>query len=94
MELDTNFTEIYLMDSKVVSENVKLSHSIWLKLPGLKGQKHNDSDMRRLQRVAHPNVNKIENYEKYLNEAEKKYLKNHQNGWIEKHKDAWDILKK
>ena len=56
--------------------------------------KHNDSDMRRLQRVAHPNVNKIENYEKYLNEAEKKYLKNHQNGWIEKHKDAWDILKK
>ena len=32
----------------------------------LKGQKHNDSDMRRLQRVAHPNVNKIENYEKYL----------------------------
>ena len=50
--------------------------------------------MRRLQRVAHPNVNKIENYEKYLNEAEKKYLKNHQNGWIEKHKDAWGILKK
>ena len=61
---------------------------------GLKGQKHNDTDMRRLQRVAHPNVNKIENYEKYLNEAELEYLKNHKNGWIEKHKDAWDILKK
>ena len=94
MELESNFTEIYLMDSKTVSNNVKLSHSIWLKLPGLKGQKHNDTDMRRLQRVAHPNIQKIKNYEKYLNSAESEYLKNHQDGWMEKYKDAWSILKK
>jgi hypothetical protein len=71
-----------------------LGHQIWLKLPGIKGQKHNDSDMRRLERVAHKNIYKIPNYEKYLNQTEIEYLKNYQDNWIEKYKDAWNILKK
>jgi len=94
MDLNSTYSEIYLIDSKTDSNFIKLGHQIWLKLPGLKGQKHNDGEMRRLERISHKNINKIENYEKYLNEVELEYLKNYQDGWMEKHKDAWNILNK
>ena len=94
MDLYSNLNEIFVVDSKTVANFVKLGHQIWLKIPGQKGQKHNDSDMRRLERVAHKNIYKIPNYEKYLNEIEIEYLKNYQENWIEKYKDNWQILKK
>jgi hypothetical protein len=94
MDLNSNFNEIFVVDSKTVANFVKLGHQIWLKIPGQKGQKHNDSDMRRLERVAHKNIYKIPNYEKYLNETEIEYLKNYQENWIKKYKDNWQILKK
>jgi len=34
--------------TKIVAKVIKLGHAKWLKQPGAKGQKHNDSDMRSL----------------------------------------------
>ena len=94
MDLNSNDNEIYIIDSKTVANFVKLGHQIWLKLPGLKGQKHNDGDMRRLERVAHKNINRVPNYEKYLDQIELEYLKDYKENWMEKYRDNWQILKK
>jgi hypothetical protein len=50
MSKDTHASEIFVINSKVVACAISTSHKIWLKLPGLKGQKHNESPMRRLHR--------------------------------------------
>jgi len=40
---------VYVIPAKVVAKVCKLSHETWMSLPGAKGQKHNDSDMRKIR---------------------------------------------
>lgn len=37
---------IYVIPAKVVAKVIKTGHATWLKTPGKRGQKHNDSEMR------------------------------------------------
>ena len=39
--------DYFIVPSKTLANNVKESHQLWLNTPGLKGQKHNDSMMRK-----------------------------------------------
>ena len=92
LEIDSNKTEIYIIDSKTVSEILNFSHRIWLKVPGLKGRKHNDNNMRVLSRNNAVIVGKIKNFEEYLDADEINFLANHSEGWLNKYKDAWHLI--
>jgi hypothetical protein len=49
--------DFFVVPSKVVAKYVKESHSVWLKTPGRKGQKHKDTPLRKFNDPS----------EKYLN---------------------------
>jgi hypothetical protein len=94
MSKDSNENEIYVIDSEAVAHSVKNSHRIWLKLPGLKGKKHNDNSMRQLTRD-HKNIfAKLKNYKEYLSKEEIKFIEDHSSGWMNKYKDAWNLIGK
>lgn len=38
--------EYHIVPSKIVAQTIKNGHLNWLNTPGLKGQKHNDNDIR------------------------------------------------
>ena len=40
--------QVYVIRAAVVAKVIKTGHEKWLKTPGSKGQKHNDSDMRMI----------------------------------------------
>jgi hypothetical protein len=44
--LDGADTSVYVVPSAKVAKIIKDSHDTWLRTPGAKGQKHNDSKMR------------------------------------------------
>lgn len=95
IDLKSSRSEIFIIDSKTVAHVAKTSHQIYLKLPGLKGQKHKDSSMRKLYR----DYNYIsgvgsKNFEKYLSKSDMEFLKEFSEGWLDKFKDAWHLLKK
>jgi hypothetical protein len=95
MSKDSDKSEIFVIDSKTVSNFVKTGHKIWLKLPGLKGQKHNDTMMRQLTRDPFKNVvRKTKNYKEYLTKEEIKFLEEYSSGWMDKYKDAWHLINK
>tara|TARA_Y100001970_G_scaffold196847_1_gene239410 strand:- start:1942 stop:2490 length:549 start_codon:yes stop_codon:yes gene_type:complete len=96
METNSNKNEIYVIDSQTVSYVVKTSHKIYLKLPGLQGQKHNDSSMRKLYRNYQniSGVNKLQNFKSYLSKSEIEFLKIYSDGWLDKYKDAWHLIGK
>ena len=49
LNLNSNNSEIYVIDSKTVATVVKMSHQIWLKIPwALMEGKHKNTNMRRL----------------------------------------------
>jgi hypothetical protein len=92
MSKTSSNSEIYIIDSETVSYSIKTSHKIWLKLPGAKGKKHNDTAMRQLTRD-HKNIfAKKSNYKEYLNKEEINFINEHGSGWINKYKDAWRLL--
>ena len=91
MSKDSNKNEIFVIDSKVVAYAISISHKIWLKLPGLKGQKHNDSKMRALHRDFNF-FTKFKNYKEYLNKEEIKFIDDYSLGWMDKHKEAWSFI--
>ena len=41
--------QVYVIPAKVVAKVIKKGHETWLKTPGSKGQKHNDTEMRRIK---------------------------------------------
>ena len=91
-----NFSEVYVMDSTKVSEVIKMSHQIYLKLPGINGQMHNDNPMRSLAADIFMDVTNQynrESYREYLSEEEVSFLDQHREGWLEKYLDNWDILR-
>lgn len=92
MSKTSNENEIYIIESKTVSYLVKTSHKIWLKLPGVKGRKHNDNSMRQLTRDHKIIFTKKNNYKEYLNNEEIEFINEYSNGWINKYKDAWNLL--
>ena len=95
LEATSDKTEIYIMDSKTVSHVVENSHKIYLKLPGLKGQKHNDSTMRKLYRDYNSIAGlRTKNFKKYLTKSELKVLNKYSEGWLDKYKDAWHLIGK
>ena len=49
VDMENDSPTCYVVPSAVVAKVVKDSHSTWLALPGKKGQKHQDSDMRRVR---------------------------------------------
>ena len=91
MSKDTHASEIFVINSKVVACAISTSHKIWLKLPGLKGQKHNESSMRALHRDF-SFFTKVKNYKEYLNKEETKFIDEHSIGWMDKYKEAWNFI--
>ena len=41
-------SDVYIIPAEIVAKVVTESHATWLKTPGVKGQKHNDTDLRRI----------------------------------------------
>lgn len=93
MSDDINNSEIFIIDADVVSHVISMSHKIWLKLPGLKGRKHNDSPMRSLHRD-YNFFTKTKNYNEYLNKEENKFIQEHTFGWMNKYKNCWQLINK
>lgn len=48
VDLEEEHPMVYVIPSKVVAKVIKEGHAKWLRTPGAKGQKHNDSDMRSI----------------------------------------------
>ena len=93
MSKDSHKNEIFIINSKMVAYAISTSHKIWLKLPGLKGRKHNDSPMRALHRDF-SFFAKIKNYKEYLNKEEIKFIEEYSSGWMDKYRDAWHLINK
>lgn len=49
VNLDLLSPSVYVLPSKLVAKVVREVHAEWLSTPGRDGQKHNDSDMRRIK---------------------------------------------
>lgn len=49
VNLDLINPSVYVIPSRIVAKVVKDSHAEWLSTPGQKGQKHNDTEMRRIK---------------------------------------------
>jgi len=90
-------TEIFIIDSKNVADFLKLTHSIWLKVPGKNGKKHNDSKMRMLGRGINQDwIRNFDKIEKLLSKQEISFIKKMEktnNHWIAPFKDAWNLIK-
>lgn len=52
--------EYHIVPSIIVAQTIKDDHSNWLNTPGLKGQKHNDNDIRVFSDVNDEYLNKWE----------------------------------
>lgn len=48
VDLEPSIPSVYIVPSSIVAEVVRESHKAWLATPGRKGQKHNDTTMRRI----------------------------------------------
>jgi len=49
--------EYYIIPSKIMSVEVKEHHQGWLNSPGMKGQQHNDNDVRMVLLPPHTSIN-------------------------------------
>jgi hypothetical protein len=47
--LDDFESQVYVIPASQVAKVVRESHATWLRTPGAKGQKHNDSKMRQIR---------------------------------------------
>jgi len=85
--------DIYIMESSLVAKLVSVSHQIYLKVPGKKGQKHNDTNMRRLAFDFKKQWRSTTDLHKYLNKNEITFLEKYSQGWLNEYKNAWHLLK-
>ena len=69
---------VYVLPGKVVSKAIVESHKSWLSTPGKRGQKRNDSNMRRL----------LPDYSNAYLGMENPYP----TGWLAEYKNAWHLL--
>ena len=99
----THETEFFIIDSKIVSFALTISHKIWLKLPSVRKDIKNDSKMRVIKRDYKklspiPTIQRKlrennKDLSEYLSEGELNFLSNYSEGWMEKYKNAWDTIK-
>tara|TARA_B100001175_G_C19236658_1_gene507983 strand:+ start:99 stop:668 length:570 start_codon:yes stop_codon:yes gene_type:complete len=97
MSMQTSKNEIYIMDSEKVAHVTKMSHQIYLKLPGMKGQPHKDSPMRILSSNYENSVTNKNNRDKlneFLTKTELEFLNEYSDGWMDQYLDNWKILDK
>ena len=95
IESKSSFSEIFIIDADTVAKAVKTSHSIWLKLPGLKGQKHQEGSMRMFMRdYSSISGLKNNNQSDYLDDNDQKFISDFSEGWLDKYKDNWSLIKK
>lgn len=68
VNLDLLAPTVYVIPSRIVAKVVRNSHAEWLSLPGQKGQKHNDTEMRRIKNDYGPNFKSVKSgwMDKYL----------------------------
>ena len=94
MRKDSSENEIYVIDSKTVAYAAKMCHQIYLKLPGRNGQKHNDSNLRKLYKDYKITLGKrtLEEASEYLTKEEIEFLEKYSEGWLNQHRDAWHLL--
>jgi len=95
MSMQTSKSEIYIMDSEKVAHVTKMSHQIYLKLPGMKGQLHKDSPMRIMSSNFMNSVTNKNNRDKlkeFLTKTELEFIEKYSHGWMDKYLDNWDIL--
>jgi hypothetical protein len=59
VNLDLISPSVYVIPSKVVAKVVRDSHAEWLSMPGQKGQKHNETDLRRIKNDYGPSFKTI-----------------------------------
>ena len=59
VNLDLIIPSVYVIPSRIVAKVVRDSHGEWLKAPGQKGQKHNDTEMRRIKNDYGPKFKSI-----------------------------------
>jgi hypothetical protein len=68
----------YVIPSHAVAEVLATMHQAWLANPGKMGQKHNDTDMRRL----------MPDYSRTSGAGVGRYVK----GWLDEYREAWRLL--
>jgi hypothetical protein len=71
----------YVIPSRVVATVIKAAHAIWLKTPGKTGNKHNDSDMRRLQYDYSQTIPLTADQQPKMGP-----------GWLDQYRESWDLL--
>lgn len=76
----------YVVPSQVVADACRISHKIWKETPGVTGNPHNDSDMRRLL----PEYKR--NDRMRLSPSQEKFMNEHSLGWLERYRSAWHLL--
>jgi hypothetical protein len=55
VDLERASPVVHIVPSEVVADVLRRAHGAWLSIPGIRGQPHRDSDLRRiLPRYAHP----------------------------------------
>ncbi len=68
--------ECYIIPSAIVAQVLQESHQLWLALPGKRGQKHNDTDMRRL----------TPDYSQRIPGCA------YGRGWLDEYRQAWQLM--
>ena len=92
---ESNDYKIFVLDSKTVSYLTTMSHSIWLKLPGPNGNKHTDTNMRKLASDYFLEItakHNRENLEDYLSTGEIKFLEKYKHGWLDEYENNWQLI--
>lgn len=72
----------FIIPSAVVASILKDSHQLWLDTPGKDGNRHNDTDMRRL----------LPDYAR-RRQLQPTLLQKFGPGWMEKYRENWNILR-
>ena len=68
----------YILPSEVVAHVLRAMHQAWLDNPGKRGQKHNDSEMRRF----------VPDYSRTSGVGVGKYV----GGWLDEYREAWSLI--
>ena len=92
---ESNDYKIFVLDSKIVSYLTTISHNIWLKLPGPKGNKHKNTNMRKLASDYFLEItakHNCENLEDYLTPGEIKFLEKYRHGWLDEYENNWQLI--
>tara|TARA_B100000586_G_scaffold157169_1_gene114386 strand:+ start:359 stop:907 length:549 start_codon:yes stop_codon:yes gene_type:complete len=92
LSLKSDDAEIFIVDSKTVSEIISNGHRIWLKLPNRTGGGHKDTDMRKISRIGVMREKYIEEHKNLLTKKDLSIVNKYKKDWIEKYRDAWHLI--